>query len=100
MLDAVWSRKTDIRQGMPNHPAFKERTVKIVSGGRCDLFARIFVFTDKMAGFYQAVDRIGDFFNKLCKKKVYLLCLGKLFPSTVNLNVAKVEDASDPRRQG
>ena len=45
---------------MPNYPAFKERAVKIVSGGSCYLYTRVGVLTDEMAGPYQAVDRIGD----------------------------------------
>ena len=45
---------------MPNYPAFKERTVKIVSGGSCDLSARVGVLADEMTGLYQAIDGIGD----------------------------------------
>ena len=47
---------------MPNYPAFKERTVKIVSGESCYLRTRVGVLTDEMAGLYQAVERIGDCF--------------------------------------
>ena len=43
---------TDIGQRMPNYPAFKERTVKIVSGGSCNLCTRVGVLTDEMAGLY------------------------------------------------
>jgi hypothetical protein len=43
-----------------NHPSFKKRTVKIVSGWSCDLSARVGILPNEMAGLYQTIDGIGD----------------------------------------
>jgi len=56
----IFLRKTDIRQSVPDHPSFKKRTVKIVSGWSCDLSARVGILPDEMAGLYQTIDSIGD----------------------------------------